>query len=596
MRSCLAVLVVGVFVVGLVGQGAAEDWPTFRHDAARSGITPEQVAPPLAQEWVFTPMHGPEPAWPEEGKEKSRVRFDEAYQVAAVGDAVYFGSSADDKVYCMDAKTGEVRWAAFTGGPVRVAPTVVDQGAADGRVYVGSDDGYVYCLRANDGGVVWKVRAALRGDKVLGNGRMISVWPVRTGVLVDKGVAYFGAGVFPHESLFLCAVKADDGVLIWRNDTYGEEGYKLEYGGISPQGPLLASDTSVFVPSGRSMPASFNRADGKFQFYMAPDGHIGGSWALLTENRLVAGVDGKNAFDAKKGSIARDAAYAWFPGLDLVVGPEYAYMVTPDELISLDRKAFKSSGESRERAEVSLRVLREKAKNLEARKKKALGDEVASIQTELDATAKQIQSLNEEKSKAEAAVQRWRRPCALHDALALAGDCVYVGGNGGVKAVKPDTGEDVWQAPVAGRACGLAVANGRLFVSTNTGKIYSFAKTEAPPRAVTPAPNANAFPQDDLGALCAKAADAIVAVSGVTKGHCLVLDCGTGRLAYELAKRTELRIICVDPDLQAVDAARKALDAAGVYGSRVVVEQGEGEPTPPAPGPIPPSLPGPKPS
>ena len=34
---------------------------------------------------------------------------------------------------------------------------------------------------------------------------MISLWTVRTGVLVDKGVAYFGAGVFPGEGLYLYA-------------------------------------------------------------------------------------------------------------------------------------------------------------------------------------------------------------------------------------------------------------------------------------------------------------------------------------------------------------------------------------------------------
>ncbi|MBN2271538.1 MAG: methyltransferase domain-containing protein, partial [Sedimentisphaerales bacterium] len=50
------------------------------------------------------------------------------------------------------------------------------------------------------------------------------------------------------------------------------------------------------------------------------------------------------------------------------------------------------------------------------------------------------------------------------------------------------------------------------------------------------------------------------------KGYCLVLDCGRGRLAYELAKATELKIIGVEPDAANVAAARKAIDRAGLYG------------------------------
>ena len=47
---------------------------------------------------------------------------------------------------------------------------------------------------------------------------MISRWPIRTGVLVDRNTAYFGAGVFPHETIYLCAVDARDGTLVWYFD------------------------------------------------------------------------------------------------------------------------------------------------------------------------------------------------------------------------------------------------------------------------------------------------------------------------------------------------------------------------------------------
>ncbi|MDD4786965.1 MAG: PQQ-binding-like beta-propeller repeat protein, partial [Pirellulales bacterium] len=131
----------------------AGDWPTYRHDIARSGVTSEEVRPPLRECWVFQPAHAPEPAWgrpsprPVGGwygaTELPRAHFDDAFHVAVAGGTVYFGSSADGKVYALDAATGKERWSARTGGPVRLAPAVWRD-----KVYVGSDDGCVYCLRA----------------------------------------------------------------------------------------------------------------------------------------------------------------------------------------------------------------------------------------------------------------------------------------------------------------------------------------------------------------------------------------------------------------------------------------------------------------
>ena len=72
---------------------------------------------------------------------------------------------------------------------IRLAPTVAAE-----KVYFGSDDGRVYCLDAETGELVWTLRASPEEDWLLARGEMISRWPIRTGVLIDEGVAYFGAG------------------------------------------------------------------------------------------------------------------------------------------------------------------------------------------------------------------------------------------------------------------------------------------------------------------------------------------------------------------------------------------------------------------
>ena len=58
-------------------------------------------------------------------------------------------------------------------------------------------------------------------------------------------------------------------------------------------------------------------------------------------------------------------------------------------------------------------------------------------------------------------------------AVIKAGDTLFVGGESEIAAVD-DQGNCVWTAPVDGAAYGLAAANGRLFVSTDTGAIHCF--------------------------------------------------------------------------------------------------------------------------
>ena len=86
----------------------ADDWPTFRHDARRSGRTAERLdAAKLREQWVWRSLHPPQPAWAGPAKWdayknlrglRSMRNYDPVFHVIAVGDAVYFGSSVDDAV------------------------------------------------------------------------------------------------------------------------------------------------------------------------------------------------------------------------------------------------------------------------------------------------------------------------------------------------------------------------------------------------------------------------------------------------------------------------------------------------------------------
>ena len=78
-------------------------------------------------------------------------------------------------------------------------------------------------------------------------------------------------------------------------------------------------------------------------------------------------------------------------------------------------------------------------------------------------------------------------------------------------------------------------------------------------------------PDDRTAQLYAEAAETIISETGITKGYCLVYGCEKGQLAFELAKRSELTIVCVDQNAQRVAEMRNLLRRSGVYGKRITV-------------------------
>jgi outer membrane protein assembly factor BamB len=558
-------------LVGLVLFGSAAsaaDWPTYRHDVARTGATSESLAAPLALDWVYVPAHRPRPAWPrpavrprEGWEQRHRVIFDDAFQVAAVGETVYFGSSADNKVYALDAATGKESWAFFTGGPVRLAPTV-----SGNRVLVGSDDGFVYCLGAGDGKVLWKVRGGPNDEKLLGHGKMISRWPIRTGVLVDEGIAYFGAGIFPHENVFLHAVKVSDGSPVWKNDTISQE--SANRNDLTPQGYWLASKDRLFVPCGRALPVAFDRTNGRLVFKSsygwrgeAAGGNIGGTYALLADNQIYTGTQNHLlALDQRTGRTG----FAWFPGRRLAVEGNMAYLATGRELIAMDRTAYAAASGRRNSLEFRIKSLASQVRSAPVGKREKIEQDLKAAQEELDRHSKE---------KIEPTVP-WRVRSDCDAELILSGNMVIAGGQDEVSVFSRTNGEMVWSTKVEGLARGLAIANGRLYVSTDKGRIYCFASVKiAEERNPLIRAAVDPYPGDGLTSVYEAAAEAIVMETGVKKGYCLVLGAERGRLARELALRTELTIIGVEPDPAKARAARLALDAAGLYGERVTIEQ-----------------------
>jgi outer membrane protein assembly factor BamB len=445
----------------------AADWPTYRADAARSGVTAENLTLPLQQSWVHQPLHAPRPAWRGPAKRdpynkvenlKNRQLFDHAFHVVVDGESVYFGSSADDQVHCLDGVTGKERWTFFTEGPVRLAPTL-----HGGNLFVGSDDGHAYCI-STEGKLIWSKRLAPSDYRIAGNNRIISAWPVRTGILVDDGVAYAGSGMFPSEKVHVLAFSATDGKELWR----------ITQTDVPAQGYLLMSKIRLYVPAGRDNPVVLNRADGERWIPIRAGGGGGKTWfsggggggteATLDGDTLVFGPGRKGQMFLVPGETGD--AFATFSGNHMIISAEKSYLHADKELSVLDRVRYlKLEGERKQ-------VAAERKSNgaLLAKLRKQKSPDVPVVLEKVIAGGRRLDEI----SAAMKACFLWRVDCAQPHSLVLAGNTLFAGGNDEVAAYSTADGKQIWTGKVNGVALGLAVAHGRLLVSTHKGTIHCF--------------------------------------------------------------------------------------------------------------------------
>ena len=88
--------------------------------------------------------------------------------------------------------------------------------------------------------------------------------------------------------------------------------------------------------------------------------------------------------------------------------------------------------------------------------------------------------------------------------------------------------------------------------------------------ALCPTRDVPAASQSDSSAL----AKHLVGKVGVTHGLCSILGCGDGTLALEIARSSDLIVHVREPVSAAVAGARDVCDVDGLYGKRLIIEQG----------------------
>ncbi|MGQ9731011.1 MAG: outer membrane protein assembly factor BamB family protein [Candidatus Zipacnadales bacterium] len=201
---------------------APTDWPTYRHDAARSGSTPHSASLDRVQGW------------------KTQLGGRLTAPVVA-GGRLYVASIDTHTLHALDATTGRPRWAYTVGGRIDSPPTLYR-----GLVLFGSADGYVYALRASDGTLAWRYRAAPLDRRIVAFEQLESTWPVHGSVLVRDGVLYCTAG----RSIFL-----DGGIRLLRLNPL--TGRKLSETVMDERDPQTGENMQVHV-KGLNMPVALS--------------------------------------------------------------------------------------------------------------------------------------------------------------------------------------------------------------------------------------------------------------------------------------------------------------------------------------------------
>ena len=167
-------------------------------------VVPSEAAESWNVQWGLE-MPARKTAW----EFTQRMGRDTGYPVAAGGGLAFVGCEHNGALLALDGRTGEERWRFYTGAPIRHSPV-----ASDTHVYVGSDDGHLYCLNMK-GELAWKLRGGPANRLVIGHERIMSAWPISTEPLLQDDVLYFVGGYWPVDGVHVHAVDAQTGKEIW---------------------------------------------------------------------------------------------------------------------------------------------------------------------------------------------------------------------------------------------------------------------------------------------------------------------------------------------------------------------------------------------
>jgi outer membrane protein assembly factor BamB len=192
-----------------------DEWPMYRHDRFRSGGSGALVHTRPKRLWSVSVV-GPKLSvggmiwddWQHHGYANDRIT-----PPVAAGGRVFLAIPHEHRVVALEARTGKPLWGFTANGIVDLPPTI-----HRGLCLFGTRSGWVYCLVAHDGRMVWRLRASPRDKRIVACGELESAWPVPGSVLAHEGMVYFAAGRHPlaDGGVHVLTVRAATGKIVSR--------------------------------------------------------------------------------------------------------------------------------------------------------------------------------------------------------------------------------------------------------------------------------------------------------------------------------------------------------------------------------------------
>ncbi len=227
-----------------------EDWPSYRYDGFRSGITNDQVPTKLNVRW------------------EAKLATKPTAMTSAAG-KVFACDVETHTLYALDHSSGKTEWTFTADGRIDSPPAYYR-----GMVLFGSRDGWVYCLRASDGVLAWRFKDL--PDKLIGAyGQLESKWPVFGSVLILNDTLYFAAGrcSYLDGGIFLYALDPRTGELLKSRACYGpfDESSGFPIGGNAGfKNDILVTDgTNIYL---RHKAFDLDLADASAGRHIVPSG------------------------------------------------------------------------------------------------------------------------------------------------------------------------------------------------------------------------------------------------------------------------------------------------------------------------------------
>jgi outer membrane protein assembly factor BamB len=190
-----------------------DDWNMFHHDPEHSGLSSSSSVDSNNTLWIY--------------KTENIVHS----SPAVVGGKLYVGSN-DNYLYCINAETGACQWKFDTNSSIYSSPAVVDD-----RVYIGSLEGTLYCLDALNGKLIWKrVMDKIFSSPTVVNEKLFIgsydgkvycievksgnvLWSYQTNGWIDSSPAVANGRVFIGSSDGAIYCLTDTGTFLWKFQT-----------------------------------------------------------------------------------------------------------------------------------------------------------------------------------------------------------------------------------------------------------------------------------------------------------------------------------------------------------------------------------------